>query len=172
MSADDDGFREFVIARRGSLLRSAHALTGDRTTAEDLVQNALLRTYTAWARVSRADDPHAYAQRILFHSFSRMRRRRRVAEDLGTSADTAVVGAGDTAIADRDQLSRALDELPPRYRAVLVLRFYEDFSVEKVAEILGCTTGTVKTQTARALARLRVSPQLEATDRDGAHEHF
>jgi RNA polymerase sigma-70 factor (sigma-E family) len=168
----DDGFKEFVLVRRGGLLRSAHALTGDRATAEDLVQNALLKTYTSWERVTRADDPYAYTQRILFTSYSRMRRRRRVAEALGVSADAAVVGPGDGGVADRDQLRRALDELPARYRAVLVLRFYDDFSVEQVAAILGCSTGTVKTQTARALARLRLSPQLDATDRDGAHEHL
>jgi RNA polymerase sigma-70 factor (sigma-E family) len=172
VGGNDDDFREFVLLRRAGLLRSAHALTGDRATAEDLVQNALLKTYTSWGRVSRADDPYAYTQRILFTSFSRMRRRRRVAEDLGASAEPAAAGADDGEIADRDQLRRALDELPARYQAVLVLRFYEDFSVEKVAGILGCSTGTVKTQTSRALARLRLSPQLDVVQRDGEHEHL
>jgi RNA polymerase sigma-70 factor (sigma-E family) len=165
----DDGFREFVLARRPSMLRSAHALTGDRAAAEDLVQNALLKTYTAWGRVSQAADPYAYTQRILFTSFSRMHRRRRVVEALGARADAAYEDPG---VADRDQLRRALDELPARYRAVVVLRFYEDFSVEKVAEILGCSTGTVKTQTARGLARLRLSPQLDASQKDGEYERL
>jgi RNA polymerase sigma-70 factor (sigma-E family) len=157
----DDEFREFVLARYASLLRSAHALTRDRGIAEDLVQNALLRTYTSWERVRRAEDSHAYAQRILFTSFVRMRRRRRVSEALGMSVDPAHGDVGNASADDRDQLRRALDELPTRYRAVLVLRFYDDLSVERVAAILGCSTGTVKTQTARALARLRLSPQLD-----------
>lgn len=158
----DDEFREFVLARYPSLLRSAQALTGDPGTAEDLVQNALIRTYASWARVKGADDPYAYSHKILFTTFSRMRRRHRVAETLRASVDPSPQPAGMAASAeDRDQLYRALQELPPRYRAVLVLRFYEDRSVEEVAVILGCSANTVKTQTARALERLRVSPQLD-----------
>jgi RNA polymerase sigma-70 factor (sigma-E family) len=159
---DDEEFRAFVLARYASLLRSARALTGDRGIAEDLVQNALVRTYASWSRVQRADDPYAYTHRILFTSFSRMRRRRRVAETLSASVDPAPeIAASETATDDRDQLQRALHELPPRYRAVLVLRFYEDRSVEEVAAVLGCSANTVKTQTARALGRLRLSPQLD-----------
>ncbi len=158
----DEEFRAFVLGRYASLLRSARALTRDGDTAEDLVQNALIRTYASWARVQRADDPYAYAHRILFTSFSRMRRRRRVSETLSASIDPPPEsGDPETAADDRDQLQRALQELPPRYRAVLVLRFYEDRSVEDVAAILGCPINTVKTQTARALERLRVSPQLD-----------
>jgi RNA polymerase sigma-70 factor (sigma-E family) len=159
----DEEFREFVLARYASLLRSAQALTGDRGIAEDLVQNALIRTYASWERVRAASNPYAYAQKILFTSFSRMRRRRRVVETLGVSVDPPRAPGGDEAAADRDQLRRALQELPARYRAVLVLRFYEDLSVEQVAATLGCSTGTVKTQTARALERLRVSAQLDQT---------
>jgi RNA polymerase sigma-70 factor (sigma-E family) len=158
----DEEFRAFVLERYPSLLRSAQALTGDRGIAEDLVQNALIRTYASWSRVSRADDPYAYTHRILFTSFSRMRRRRRVEETLSASVDPLPEPrVGEVAADDRDQLRRALHALPPRYRAVLVLRFYEDLSVEEVAAVLGCPTGTVKTQTARALERLRVSSHLD-----------
>jgi RNA polymerase sigma-70 factor (sigma-E family) len=157
----DEEFRQFVVARYASLLRSARAVTGDRGVAEDLVQNALIRTYASWERVRAASSPDAYAQKILFTSFSRMRRRRRVVETLGISVDPLREPADVEAAADRDQLRRALQELPARYRAVLVLRFYEDLSVEQVAATLGCSTGTVKTQTARALQRLRVSAQLD-----------
>lgn len=153
-----------MLGRYASLLRSARALTGDRGLAEDLVQNALIRTYASWSKVKAADDPYAYAHKILFTSFSRMRRHRRVPETLGASVDPLPEPApGFLAAEDRDQLHRALQELPPKYRAVLVLRFYEDRSVEDVAAILGCPTNTVKTQTARALERIRVSPQLDQT---------
>ena len=158
----DQDYRDFVLATSPALFRSAFVLTRDRGHAEDLVQNALLKVYLSWDRVSQADDPYAYTQRILFTSLSRMRRRRRVRETQGITKDMATrVGAHDAAD-DRDQLIRALDELPDPQRLVLVLRFYEDMSVEQVAKVLGCSVGTVKSRTARALHRLRVSPQFEA----------
>jgi RNA polymerase sigma-70 factor (sigma-E family) len=160
MSVDrDDAFREFVLARSAALLGSALLLTGDRGKAEDLVQQTLLRVYVSWDRVTAAEDPHAYAQRILFTSFSRMGRRKRVKESLGRPPDRLQTHTDDAE--ERDRLRRAVLLLPPKQRAVIVLRFYEDFSIERVAELLGISAGTVKSQTAKALAHLRVSPQLD-----------
>ena len=154
-------FGEFVVARSPHLLRAAYLLAGDRAGAEDLVQNALLRTYLAWDKVTAADDPLAYTQRILYTTSSRMRRRRRVNEDLGTPPDSLATTPS-YSVEERDELSRALVALPQRQRAVIVLRYYEDLSVERVAEILGCSVGTVKSQTSKALSKLRSSPLLEA----------
>jgi RNA polymerase sigma-70 factor (sigma-E family) len=155
----DEDFRDFVLMRSSALYRSAVTLTGDRSVAEDLVQVALMRTYEKWDRVAAADDPHAYAQRILYRSFARMHRRRQLPQALGPIADMA--HAQDDSSDDRDRLRRALMSLTPKQRAVITLRFYEDFSVEQAATALGVSTGTVKSQTARALGRLRLSPQFE-----------
>jgi RNA polymerase sigma-70 factor (sigma-E family) len=146
---NDQQFRDFVIARSPDLLRSAFLLTGDRGLAEDLVQSALLRTYVAWSKVSGADDPHAYARKILFNVFSRQRRRRRVLETLADPVE--VPHRPNEQVETRDQLRRALRGLGPRQRAVIVLRFFEDLSVEQVAQLwsvpglidtgLGCQFG-------------------------------
>ena len=157
--ASDEEFESFVDAHAQALLRSALALTGDRGHAEDLVQTALMRTYASWRRVSNADNPFAYAHRILFTSYARMTRRRRVREVLGADAELPAEGH-DHAADDRDRVDRALTGLTNGQRAVVVLRFLEDLSVEQTAQLLGCSTGTVKSQTARALARLRISEEL------------
>jgi RNA polymerase sigma-70 factor (sigma-E family) len=148
-------FTEFVVNRSQALLRAAYALTGDRHAAEDLVQQALAKAFLRWRRI--AGDVEPYVRRILYHdSVSRWRRR-------GIRAETSVATPPDIAlIADaaddahlRLLLRRALLTLPPRQRAVLVLRYLEDKSVEETAKILGCGSGTVVSQTSRALAKLR-----------------
>ena len=123
-------FREFVLQRSPALLRSAHALVGDRGLVEDLVKTALMKTSAAWDRVSAADDPFAYAHRILFNSDRRINRRHRVTEVLGAAAEPEVP---EELIDLREQAQQAMDRLPPRQRAVLVLRFYEDLGVEETA---------------------------------------
>jgi RNA polymerase sigma-70 factor (sigma-E family) len=165
----DAEFHEFVVSHSPALLRAAFLLTGDRGHAEDLVQHTLMRSYVAWDRVGAADDPLAYGKRILYRSFVRLHRRRRVVE---TSSPPLDVGQGDGAdtAGDRDLLRRAMRELAPRQRAVIVLRFFDDLSVESTALILGCSAGTVKSQTAKALARLRLSPQLDVHE-GKVHEH-
>jgi RNA polymerase sigma-70 factor (sigma-E family) len=125
---------------------------------EDLVQNALLRTYLAWDKVTNADDPWAYSLRILYNTSNRLHRRRRVKEELGPAPERA--GPAAAGVEDRDELHGLLLELPRKQRAVVVLRFYQDLSVEQTAEILGCSTGTVKSQTSKALTKLRNSPAL------------
>jgi RNA polymerase sigma-70 factor, ECF subfamily len=159
----EEEFRDFVLARSPGLLKSAFMLTGDRGHAEDLVQTTLLRAYVAWSRVSEADEPYAYVRRILYTSFSRSKRRRELAESIREPAEPVL--AVDGTPEDRDQLRRALRELTAKQRAVIVLRFYEDLGVDEVAALLRISPGTVKSQTSKALARLRISAQL---DSDGA----
>ncbi|WP_299957355.1 SigE family RNA polymerase sigma factor [uncultured Modestobacter sp.] len=153
MSDEDDArFRHFVIEQRAALLRTAHLLTGDDGHAEDLVQQALLKTYRHWGRVSGRGDPTAYVRRVLVTTHTSWRRRLASTEQVVESLPDRAARPAD----ERDEeLLGALRTLPPRMRAVVVLRFYEDRSEAQTAQLLGCSVGTVKTQTSRAMARLR-----------------
>ena len=152
-------FREFVDARSLALLRTAFVLTGDQHQAEDLVQSALAKLAARWRKV---DDPEAYARRVLYHDqVSRWRRRARIRED-PVPAPPERTGRDSSADVDRRlDVQQALLKLAPRQRAVLVLRFLEDLPEREVAHVLGCSVGTVRSQTSRALSRLRlVAPEL------------
>ena len=152
---DAAAFDAFVVARRGSLMRTALLLTGDRGRAEDLVQTALFETYRRWPRLREQADPVGYARKALVTTHLNWIRRRSWHEPaVGEIVDLAAtddVGQ----VAERLRIRAALLALPPRMRAVLVLRFFEDLSERDTAELLGCSAGTVKSQTARGLARLR-----------------
>ena len=151
-------FEDFVHARSGSLLRTALLLTGqNRAEAEDLLQLALERTYRHWPRICGSDDPERYVRRILANASADRWRRltRRPEQSLPVGDAGPGVPDHTAAVADRDYLLRALAVLPPRQRAVLVLRYFDDLSEAQTAEMLGCSLGTVKSHTARALARLR-----------------
>ncbi len=153
-------FEDFVRARSSSLLRTALLLTGhNRAEAEDLLQVALERAYRHWSRISRSEEPERYVRRILANaSTDRWRRLMRRPELALRATDAGPVSADHSgAIADRDYLLRALAALPPGQRTVLVLRFFDDLSEAETAQLLGCTPGTVKSQAARGLARLRHS---------------
>jgi RNA polymerase sigma-70 factor (sigma-E family) len=140
----------------------AYLLTGDHHAAQDLVQMALVKLARHWRRVSRAGTPDAYVRRVIYHEHVSAWRRRRGTE-LSTAAPPERAGQRDEA-ADtvrRLMLREALARLTPRQRAVIVLRFYEDMSESDTAEALGCSVGTVKSQTHHALDRLRVvAPEL------------
>ncbi|WP_020576379.1 SigE family RNA polymerase sigma factor [Actinopolymorpha alba] len=153
---DEEAFRDFVNARWHSLLRTAYLLVGDYGYAEDLVQVALVRTHRRWLKIERIDAPDAYLRKVLVNlASSHWRRRLRFRESLvaeppdGTEDDAAAVSD------QRDEVWAALRSLPPRMRAVLVLRYFEDLSEVETAAILGCSTGTVKSQASRGLDRLR-----------------
>ncbi|WP_448616301.1 SigE family RNA polymerase sigma factor [Modestobacter sp. URMC 112] len=148
----DAAFRQFVLDQRRSLLRTAYLLTGDHGHAEDLVQLALLKTHRHWGRVSGRGDPTAYVRRVLVTTHTSWRRRLSSTEQV---METMPDGPADPAAERDDELVRALRALPPRMRAVVVLRFYEDRSEAQTAELLGCSVGTVKTQSSRAMTRLR-----------------
>lgn len=155
---DETSYKEFVSARRRALLRTAFLMTGDWHTAEDLVQESLTKLYVSWRRVKRRDDVLAYARRILVNAhIDGTRRPWRREQSVDVVPD--VVGGGDPAesgdLLTRDRLLAALASVPPRQRATLVLRFWEDLSVEQVADLMNCSSGNVKSQTARGLERLR-----------------
>ncbi|MFR9774509.1 SigE family RNA polymerase sigma factor [Micromonospora sp. MS34] len=148
----DGEFTAFVTERGPALLRVAYALAGNQHAAEDLLQNALAKAYARWPRIRGDAEP--YVKRILYHDqVSGWRRRGRRAEvPVAELPERAAVGP------DTDLgllLREALRALPPRQRAVLTLRYLEDLSVEQTAALLGCRAGTVASQSAKALTRLR-----------------
>jgi RNA polymerase sigma-70 factor (sigma-E family) len=163
--ATDDGedFSAFATSRWPGLVRLAFGLTGDRWMAEDIAQTALAKAYVAWRRVSRADDPDAYLRRILVNASNRRFRRRRVTEQPGDPPETAVEGPAEL-VSERAALLAALRQLPPRQRAVVVLRYWEDLTDAQIAAALGCSPGTVRSQLSRALAKLRTSTALGEGD--------
>lgn len=151
-----EGLREFFSARQAALSRTAFLLTGSAQAAEELLQEALVKTVARWRRV-REGNPEAYIRQVMLNEVrSRWRRRRRGVEH-PTAELADVPGARDleSDVADREVLAVALRTLAPRQRAVLYLRFYEDLPEAEVARLLGCSVGTVKSQTHDGLARLR-----------------
>ncbi|MEV0347679.1 SigE family RNA polymerase sigma factor [Nonomuraea sp. NPDC050680] len=153
--ADRGIYQDFVVTRSDRLLRTAYLLTHDWASAEDLLQESLAKAWFAWARV---EEPEAYVRKVLvttYTSWWRRRWRRELPSD-----DLPDTPAGDPVSDDRDALWRAVGRLPARQRAVVVLRFYEDLPVTEVARLLGCEPGTVKSQSAKALAKLRVDETI------------
>jgi RNA polymerase sigma-70 factor (sigma-E family) len=164
--ADERAFEAFVVARSQALLRSAFLLTRDAAAAEDLLQTALARSWSAWARID--DDPEPYVRRVLVNTYTSWWRRKWRGEvptevlpdrEAGTAgaARPAAAGSG-TSIEDRLVLWQALGRLTRKQRAVVVLRYLEDLTEAETARILGVSVGTVKSQTSKALAALRVDP--------------
>jgi len=158
---DREQFEEFMTSRWPGLVRLAFGLTGDRWLAEDLAQTALASAYASWWRVSRADDPDAYVRRILINASKS--RRRRVSEQPAATAREAAVSDPTASVDERSALLGALQELPPRQRAVVVLRYWEDLTDAQTAALLGCSASTVRSQAARALAKLRASGELDGS---------
>jgi RNA polymerase sigma-70 factor (sigma-E family) len=161
--ARDEEFRAFVVARRPALLRLATLLSaGDEHLAEDLVQTALTRLYVAWRRVEHDQGPEAYARRILVNAV--VDERRRAWRRSETSrADLPEVAAAIGTVEDRDAVRSALAAIGPRMRAAVVLRHWLGYDVAECAALLGCSEGTVKSQTARGLDRLRALLSDELT---------
>jgi RNA polymerase sigma-70 factor (sigma-E family) len=158
-SPGEPQFSNFVAARYSSLLRTAFLLTGDRGIAEDLVQSALMRAYPAWRRSSPPDRPELYVRTIMIRLATRWRARHwrgEVATDVlpeRTSADAPSYGLVDS-------VRSALLALPMEQRAVLVLRFYEQYSEQEIAQLLGVRPGTVKSRGSRGIAALRTAGLL------------
>jgi RNA polymerase sigma-70 factor (sigma-E family) len=162
-------FEEFVAGRGQALQRFGYALTGDWALAEDLLQTALARAYPRWSRVQQ-DDPEGYVRKIMLNTWSSWWRRRWRGE-LPTERLPEAAGPDSYAAIDSRQLLRAaLAQLPARQRAVVVLRYHQDLSEAQVAELLGISVGTVKSQAARALASLRAQAAL-APYRPGNDSH-
>jgi RNA polymerase sigma-70 factor (sigma-E family) len=159
---ENDEFDEFVRGRTHALLRSAFLLTGDQHLAEDLVQASLARTHRVWARLEHIGNAESYTRRVMYHLQVSWWRRRRVPEWVTDVPPEPRGGYDGTGSADvRIVVGAALLRLSAKQRAVLVLRFFEDRTAEEAADLLGVSVGTVKSQTSRALARLRViAPEL------------
>jgi RNA polymerase sigma-70 factor (sigma-E family) len=151
--ANEGAFRAFALSRRPTLRRSAFLLCGDWHQADDLVQSALVKLYVAWTRVRSDGPPDAYLHRILVRCYLDERRRpwrRESPVELVDDAESAARPEEDLL-----DVRAALARLPKRQRATLLLRFWLDMSVGQTADALGCSEGTVKSQTARALTTLR-----------------
>ena len=170
---DEADFRRYVTDRSYALRRTAYLMCGDWHQAEDLVQTAFLKLYKSWRKVEREQSRDAYVRQIIVRALIDEQRRgwRRersfaafpddiaAADVVGTSSgvvDVAAIDAGH-AVEERDALLQAMAQIPARQRATLVLRYWEDQSIEQAAHALGCSRGTVKSQTARGLAALRAA---------------
>jgi RNA polymerase sigma-70 factor (sigma-E family) len=166
-SRDRAAFAEFVAARSGALHRAAYLMVGDVGLAQDLVQEALTKTYVAWPRLRDAGNAEAYTRKVITNTaITWFRKKSWYGERPGDLVpETADPGHAD-AVAVRTSLLQALAQLPPRQRAVVVLRYYEDLTEAQTAAMLGCAVGTVKSQASAALGKLRdlMGDRLDLTD--------
>jgi RNA polymerase sigma-70 factor (sigma-E family) len=156
------GFGDYVAARSRALLRSAYLLTGNMADAEDLVQAALAKTYLAWDRIEDRGAVDGYVRRAMVNTHISWWRRRRLAEFPTDEVPDQEV-ADHAGNSDLQQTLRcAVDRLPRRMRAAVLLRYYEDMTEAEVADALGVSLGTVKSTVARAVAKLRIDTGLLA----------
>jgi RNA polymerase sigma-70 factor (sigma-E family) len=158
----DADFSEFFHAAWPSLFRTALAIAGDRGLAEDALQSALVKAYSSWHRVRAADRPEAYVRRMVVNEVLGWRRhgwwhRERPHEGV----EPGTLASQEGRVVQRLTLWEAVQALPVRQRAVVVLRYYEDLTEVQIAEVLGCSRGTVKSQASDALATLRRNSGLK-----------
>lgn len=156
VSERDEEYRRFVENRLDRLRKFGYLLCGDWHLAEDALQTTLVKLYVGWSRVSRTDDIDAYVRRMLVNCLADERRRGflRWERPTRTSPDSMAVDHSE-ASDNRLVATEALRSLPPRQRAAVVLRYWEDLSVEQTASILNCSVGNVKSQCARGLRTMR-----------------
>ncbi len=165
---DIDEFAEFAAASLRDLRRTAYLMCGDWHLAEDVAQEALIRVYRSWHKIERHASLPGYARQTVVRLLIDERRRPKRRELIGVEAPTAAVHDATDQVDERDRVLDALAGLPPRRRACVVLRFHLDLSVAETARVLGCTEGTVKSQTSAALHHLRESlgdPTLVRSER-------
>jgi RNA polymerase sigma-70 factor (sigma-E family) len=148
-------FSAYVAARQHALVRTAFLLTGDHHTAEDLVQAALARTYLAWERIRDKGSLDAYVRRVMVNEHTAWWRRAWRRRERSTDSVPEQQAWSPPDMGERDEVWTLVCGLPPRQRAAVVLRYYEDLSEAETAQALGCSVGTVKSQTSRAIAALR-----------------
>jgi RNA polymerase sigma-70 factor (sigma-E family) len=153
--AAESEFRDFVAARGAALHRTAYLLVGDWGLAEDLVQTALVKTYLAWRRLGGIGAVEPYTRKVLVNTAASGWRRRWRGERPGRTLPEPPVADGADARAERDRVWQLVRGLPPRQRAVIVLRYYEDLTEAETARLLDISVGTVKSQSARAMDTLR-----------------
>ena len=162
---EEQEFGDYVVARSRRLCEFAYLLCGDWHAAEDAVQTALAKLFVAWRRLRERESMDAYVRRIVVRVIIDQRRLLRSQRESSWAEPPDVTPIGDAAEAMPERLAvlAALAKVPPRQRAVLVLRFFEEQSIEETAEALRCSTGTVKSQTARGLRTLRALLATELT---------
>ncbi len=167
---DEASYVAFVETRWPSLLRLAHLLTGSQQAGEDVLQGVLLKVYLGWGGIARLESPDGYVRRMLVNAtISRGRTRTRRGERLVEVVPEPPAPADDT-VDSRLALWHVVRALPPRQRAVIVLRYYEDLSEAEIARVLGCAPGTVKSQASDALRSLRgVLGDTPVVERSGVH---
>lgn len=153
--SEREAYVRYVTARQAALRRTAYLLTGDRHRGDDLVQDTITKVYAKWRRISAVDNIDAYVHTMLVRGYADVRRARWSRVQLFAEPPEPAEPNGSYDPATSLTLAAALRKIAPRQRAVLVLRFYCDFSVEQTAQALDCATGTVKSQTSDALAALR-----------------
>ena len=153
-NSDEERFTEFVRAHTDSLFRTAFLMTGDYQRAEDVLQSALVRIYQRWPRIDSMASPLAYARKEVVSQASSWWRRRSSRESPLQSVEDRPSHDRTDAVADHDRVWRAVLSLPPRQRAVTVLRYYEDLSEAQIAATLGIAPGTVKSNSHAANRRL------------------
>jgi len=166
-------FDEFVAYRLGALLRYATVVTCDSFLAEDITQDVLVRAQARWERIGAVDAPERYVKRMILNEFLSWRRRRaaRVVPLAREQLDLLAAPTADPAAAcdERDAVLRLVAALPPRQRAAVALRFYEDLPDDEIADLLGCRTVTVRSLISRALAALRASSPAPLVLTPGEH---
>jgi RNA polymerase sigma-70 factor (sigma-E family) len=151
-------FAEFYASAWPRLFRTTYAVCGERGLTEDALQSAFAKAWASWSRVSRADDRLAYLRRMAINeALGRLRRASTRREGIVAAVPDAPHPDATGALLERDATWRAVLALPPRQRAVVVLRYYEDLSEREIADTLGCRPGTVKSQASAALASLRAT---------------
>ncbi|MEU7987664.1 SigE family RNA polymerase sigma factor [Streptosporangium canum] len=163
---DRADFERYVEQRSARLLRTAYLLCRDWATAEDLLQTALAKAWSAWRRVG--DNPDPYVYRILTNAHASWWRRRWRAEVPTEDLPDAAGENRTDEVEAREAVRHALAGLPDRQRAVIVLRYFADLPDPRIAEILGCSVATVRSQASRALAKLRVDPAAVAAITTGS----
>jgi RNA polymerase sigma-70 factor (sigma-E family) len=164
-------FEEFAATRLPAVLRFAGVLTADRALAEDVVQEVLIRASKRWDQLDRLDHPELYVRKMIVNEYLSWRRRswRFLPKGSADEVDDRVTPDHAGQHAERDALLTELGKLPRRQRTVLVLRYYQGLSDPEIADVLGCTPGTVRGYASRALAALRVelSPKTLAVTEEG-----
>jgi len=157
-------YEEYVAARWTALYRTAYLLTGSHVDAEDLAQSTLVKAYRSWNRITATASPDAYVRRIMTNTFISSRRPLRVARERLVDRVPEHPAAPEDGELDRMRLWPYIVSLPPKQRAVIVLRYYEDLTEQQIADALGCSPGTVKSNASLALQSLRT----RMADEEGA----
>jgi RNA polymerase sigma-70 factor (sigma-E family) len=161
-------YDDVYVALRPRLVRTAYAIAGDLGVAEDAVQTAFAKAYRSWRRISGLESPEAYLRRMVVNEVLNTRRRAAARREVSRAdpPERVAPGSPEDTLA-QDEMWRAVSALPPRQRAVLVLRYYEDLSEQQIADALGCRPGTVKSQASAALDTLRSRLDLPSRAGEG-----